>query len=65
MIIDEFDKCLKMGFHDEMSAVIEKLPFVERRILLSATDAEEIPNFVNMGKTVRLDLLQAVRFRTV
>lgn len=57
LIIDEFDKCLKMGFHDEMSAVIEKLPFVERRILLSATDAEEIPNFVNMGKTVRLDFI--------
>lgn len=55
LIIDEFDKCLRMGFHKEMSAAIEQLPHVERRILLSATDAEEIPAFVRMGRTVRID----------
>ncbi len=57
LVIDEFDKCLKMGFRDEMSAVISKLPYVERHVLLSATDAEEIPGFVNMGKVVRIDFL--------
>lgn len=57
LVIDEFDKCLKMGFHDEMSAVISKLSYVERRVLLSATDADEIPHFVNMGKVVRLNFL--------
>lgn len=55
LIIDEFDKCLRMGFRKEMSAAIERLPHVERRILLSATDAEEIPAFVRMGRTVRID----------
>lgn len=48
VIIDEFDKCLEMGFHDEMARLMKKLPGVRRRILLSATEAEEIPNFVNM-----------------
>ncbi len=57
LVIDEFDKCLKMGFRNEMSDVLSKLPNVERRILLSATDANEIPSFVNMGRTVRLDFL--------
>ncbi len=57
LVIDEFDKCLKMGFHEEMSALIDKLPYVERRVLLSATDANEIPGFVNMGRVVRLDFL--------
>ena len=57
LIIDEFDKCLKMGFHDEMTAISERLTAVERRILLSATDADEIPTFVNMGKTERIDFL--------
>jgi len=57
LIIDEFDKCLRMGFHREMSAAIERLPHVERRILLSATDAEEIPAFVRMGRTVRIDFI--------
>lgn len=48
IIIDEFDKCLEMGFHEEMAKLIKKLPGVRRRILLSATEAEQIPNFVNM-----------------
>jgi superfamily II DNA/RNA helicase len=57
VVIDEFDKCLEMGFSEEMNAVISKLPNVERRILLSATDAESIPRFVNMGRTIRIDFL--------
>ena len=38
LVIDEFDKCLEMGFHDEMSRLLKKLPGLERRILLSATE---------------------------
>lgn len=59
LIIDEFDKCLEMGFHDEMSKLIKKLPGIRQRILLSATDAEEIPHFLDMGKTTRLDYLDS------
>lgn len=59
LVIDEFDKCLKMGFHEEMKAISAKLPYVERRVLLSATDADEIPGFVNMGRTERIDFLSA------
>ena len=42
IIIDEFDKCLEMGFHEEMSYLINRLPFKARQILLSATPAEEM-----------------------
>lgn len=38
IIIDEFDKCLEMGFADEMSHVVDRLPAFARRIFLSATD---------------------------
>lgn len=55
LVIDEFDKCLRMGFQREMSAALERLPNVERRFLLSATNAEEIPTFVRLGRTVRVD----------
>lgn len=55
LIIDEFDKCLEMGFQDEMARAIEKLPQVQRRILLSATETEAIPQFVSMGRTIRVD----------
>ena len=50
LIIDEFDKCLEMGFHQEMQKLIKSLPGLERRILLSATNAKQIPQFVNMSK---------------
>ena len=57
LVIDEFDKCLEMGFLNEMNAIINRLSNVQRRILISATDAESIPHFVNMGRTTRMDYL--------
>ena len=50
LVIDEFDKCLEMGFQQEMQKLIKSLPGLQRRILLSATNAEEMPGFVNMSK---------------
>ena len=55
LVIDEFDKCLEMGFSEEMSTIIGRLPAVQRHILLSATDAASIPQYVNMGRTIRVD----------
>lgn len=49
LVIDEFDKCLEFGFHDEMAEVIGQLPSLRKRVLLSATDAEEIPQFAGVG----------------
>lgn len=57
VVIDEFDKCLEMGFREEMSLLMGRLRHTEQTILLSATDAEEIPRFVRMGQTQRLDYL--------
>ncbi len=57
LVIDEFDKCLNMGFRDEMEQAMNALPAVQRRILLSATDANEIPRFVHVESAVRLDYL--------
>ena len=50
LIIDEFDKCLEIGFQAEMQKLVKSLPGLQRRILLSATNAEQIPQFVNMSK---------------
>lgn len=60
LIIDEFDKSLEFGFHDEMAEIIEQLPGVRKRVLLSATDAEEIPQFTGLNRTVKLDFLDGV-----
>ena len=43
---------------EEMAKVIRQLPKLRRRVLLSATDAEEIPGFASVGKEyARLDYL--------
>lgn len=57
LIIDEFDKCLEMGFQNEMERLLRSLPGLQRRVLLSATDAEAIPSFVRMQHAQRLDFL--------
>ncbi len=57
LIIDEFDKCLQMGFLDEMQHLLAALPGLRRRVLLSATEAEEIPHFVSPTKGQTLAFL--------
>ena len=54
LVIDEFDKCLEMGFEAEMSRLLQRLPDVRRRVLLSATDAEQIPAFVRLADAHRV-----------
>ena len=55
LVIDEFDNCLEMGFQAEMQQLVGSLPAVRRRVLLSATDAEDIPRFVDMQRVSRID----------
>ncbi len=47
LIIDEFDKCLEMGFRDEMQRVVERIPSVRRRVLLSATKMKDIDRWAS------------------
>lgn len=55
LVIDEFDKCLQMGFLGEMRKAIHHLKGVRRKCLLSATNAEEIPEFVDLKQALLLD----------
>ena len=55
VVIDEFDKCLEMGFREEMEQLLSMLPAVQGRFLLSATDAEEIPEFAGDDYGTPLD----------
>ena len=40
-----------------MAEIITQLPGLKKRMLLSATDAEEIPQFTGLNRTVKLDFL--------
>lgn len=57
LVIDEFDKSLELGFREQMQGIISLLPFLGQRILLSATDTDDIPAFVGTDNYVRLNFL--------
>jgi superfamily II DNA/RNA helicase len=57
LVLDEFDKSLELGFADEMSFIIGSLPSVKKRMLISATEAVEIPGFIGITDPVKLNFL--------
>lgn len=59
LILDEFDKCLELGFEEEMRKLLKKMPNLSRKILTSATILNEIPDFVNLTDYVTLDFLES------
>lgn len=64
LVVDEFDKCLELGFLEEMENVVRRLSRVQQCVLTSATDAEEIPAFIGVFEkaqgsvATRLDFLE-------
>jgi len=57
LVLDEFDKSLALGFEEEMSFIIRKLGRLQRRVLVSATTAVELPSFTGITDPVRLDFI--------
>lgn len=54
LVLDEFDKSLEVGFEVEMSNIIAALPNGAQKILTSATELEDIPEFLQINKPQRL-----------
>jgi len=57
LVLDEFDKSLEQGFEGEMSFILSSLPALKKRILTSATEAVEVPDFVGLKNPVKLNFL--------
>jgi len=57
LVLDEFDKSLEVGFKEEMKEIISFLPSLKKRILTSATQGVEIPNFVEVNEPIQIDYL--------
>jgi len=57
LILDEFDKSLQLGFHDEMSFIINRLIKLNKRILVSATSDIEIPKYTRVIHPTILDFI--------
>ncbi|HEY1111959.1 MAG TPA: helicase-related protein, partial [Chitinophagaceae bacterium] len=57
LVLDEFDKSLELGFVEEMSEIIAALPALQIRILTSATEAVDIPEFLGLTDPIKLNFL--------
>lgn len=57
IILDEFDKSLEVGFEYEMRGIINELPSISKRVLTSATQGVEIPDFVRLDKPETVNYL--------
>jgi Superfamily II DNA and RNA helicases len=57
LVLDEFDKSLESGFWEEIGFIVEALPSVKQKILTSATEAVDVPGFINLSSPVRLNYL--------
>ncbi len=59
LVLDEFDKSLELGFVEEMEFVISQFKNLTKRILTSATNLTEIPEFVGLQNPQQLNYLSA------
>lgn len=55
IVLDEFDKSLELGFKEEMEYIINSLRYINTRVLTSATNLSEVPEFVGMKDPTTLD----------
>ena len=62
LVLDEFDKSLELGFHDQMAQILSftKSPF---HILTSATPLDEFPDFIHLQQPVTLNFLENQDYR--
>jgi ATP-independent RNA helicase DbpA len=57
IVLDEFDKALEFGFKEDMSFIINSLKNLKKRILTSATNMTEIPEFTGVKNLLTLNFL--------
>lgn len=57
LVLDEFDKSLELGFLEEMKFIIDSLKNIQKKILTSATDASELPEFIGLKRPVRINFI--------
>lgn len=55
LVLDEFDKSLELGFHNEMEFIISGMKGLNKKILVSATAAINIPDFAQVKSPTLLN----------
>jgi len=57
LVIDEFDKCLELGFSDEMRFICSAISRPKYRMLASATKMDELPSYLNFQNPHVIDAI--------
>ena len=55
LVFDEFDKSLEFGFTKQMEKIVQNIPNIKGQLLVSATNAIEIPDFLQIKSIETLD----------
>jgi superfamily II DNA/RNA helicase len=58
VVLDEFDKSLQMGFHEQLKTIFAALSGKQKHILTSATRSVELPDFLPFRKAETIDFLK-------
>ena len=58
VVLDEFDKSLQLGFHNELAKIFKQLSGKQQHLLISATNLEELPKFLPFTNHQTVDHLQ-------
>lgn len=57
LVLDEFDKSLELGFQEEVGFVVSSLGGLRKRLLTSATESVEMPDFLGMEQHTLLNFI--------
>jgi superfamily II DNA/RNA helicase len=61
VVLDEFDKSLEMGFHEQLKRLFSALDGKQQHILTSATNNEALPDFLAFRKPEILNFLPDIQ----
>lgn len=57
LVLDEYDKSLELGFHDEMKRIVARMPNLSQTLLTSATRLDTLPSWLHAGEPATVDFL--------
>ena len=55
LVLDEYDKCLQLGFEGEMKRIVKRLGRIDNLVMTSATEIDAIPDYLPTGQVARFD----------
>lgn len=59
LILDEYDKCLELGFQEQLEIITSSISEVKRKILTSATRLDAVPSYFALHEPVTVDFLNS------